>query len=179
MVERPVACSGKGRYVAIVHHGSQGGRLYRRTFIYSHKDPRYKGEAEVLWDISHMVATRYRQFIVAISVVKKCLHPKSPAVPKAERSAHIERVFSWVVEHDNSINQISPRAVRQYEEGNLVQSVVLPYTPYELQQLPVQCVVVTRYWDNAYASVGVRGVERSVALTYLLARKVQRAFNSG
>lgn len=172
MVERPVACSGKGQYIALVHYGSQGGRLYRRTFKYSHKDPRYKNEAEVLRDISQMVGARYRNFIVAISVIKRCLHPKSHMVPKHDREPHIERVFSWVVEHDNSVGQTpsQARSLHGLLEDYRVQPVVLPYTAQELHVLPVKHIVTTNYWDDIYASVGMRGVERTVNLKHLLAR---------
>jgi hypothetical protein len=174
MVERPVACSGRGQYIALVHYGSQGGRLYRSTFKYSHKDPRYKGEAAVLQDISHMVSARYREFIVAISVIKRCLHPKSHSVPRANREPHIERVFSWVVQHENSVGQTPLQAKRlqaTLDERSL-QPVVLPYTAHELEELPVKRVVTTNYWDDVYASVGMRGVERTVTLEHLLARAV-------
>jgi len=157
--------------MALVHYGSQGGRLYRRTFKYSHKDPRYKDEAEVLRDISHMVAARYREFIVAISVIKRCLHPKSHDVAKHDREPHIERVFSWVVEHDNSIEftPVQARRHRQVLPEHMIQSVVLPYTAGELA-LPVKHIVATNYWDDMYASVGMRGVERVVSLKHLLAQ---------
>ncbi|HEV7454136.1 MAG TPA: hypothetical protein VGO07_02650, partial [Candidatus Saccharimonadales bacterium] len=96
-VERPVACAGKGRYIAIVHYGSPGGDLNRRIFEYSRKDPRFKGEAAVLRDITQSLPARYRGYIIAISIIKQCLHPISPDVPKHDRSVHMERVYSWVV----------------------------------------------------------------------------------
>jgi len=167
-VERPVACSGKGQYMAIVHYGSPGGQLYRRVFMYSHKDPRYKGEAEALRDIMQMIGSRYRKFVVAISVVKRCLHPKTDQVPKNKRATFVERVYSWVVEHDNTTQQTPQAAYEQHLEelleGQTVQAVVLPYTKFELEKMPVQHIVTTTYFDSAHATIGLRGVERRVGL---------------
>ncbi len=167
-VERPVACAGKGQYVAIVYYGSPGGQLYRRVFMYSHKDPRYKPETEVLRGITQMIGSRHRRFVLAISVIKRCLHPKSDRVPKTERSVSVERVFSWVVNHDNTVQQTPQQAYDQHLEtlleGQAVQAVVLPYTKYELSQLPIATVVTTNYCSNTYASIGLRGVERYAAL---------------
>jgi hypothetical protein len=168
-VERPVACAGKGQYMAIVHYGSPGGQLIRRVFKYSHKDPRYKGEAEVLRDITQMIGSRYRKFVLAISVVKRCLHPKSDQVPKTNRYTSVERVFTWVVEHDSSIKQTPVGAYEQHLEdlleGQNVQAVVLPYTRYELERLPVKHILTTLYTPGTHASVGLRGVERRVGLS--------------
>lgn len=172
MVERPVACHGRGQYIALVHYGSQGGKLYRRSFTYSYKDPRYKDEAAVLRDISQMIAARHRKYIVAISVIKRCLHPKSKTVAKLDREPHIERVFSWVVTHDNTLGHTPLQAERHAVDlqGHNLQPVVLPYTAHELRELPVQHIKTTNYWDDVYASVGMRGVERTVSLDRLLAR---------
>jgi hypothetical protein len=158
--------------MAIVHYGSPGGQLYRRVFKYSHKDPRYKDEGEVLRDIMQMIGSRYRTFVLAISVIKRCLHPKSDQVPKSERATSVERVFSWVVSHDNSIKQTPYVAYEQHLDellkGRTVQAVVLPYTKFELQQIPVQNIVTTNYWSNTFATVGLRGVERRVDLCDIL-----------
>jgi hypothetical protein len=158
--------------MAVVCHGSPGGDLYERVFEYSHKDPRKKGEAAVLRDISQEIPARFRPFIVTISVIKRCLHPHSPQVAKRERTPYYERVFSWVVEHDNSRWQSWSDARRQYIEsalgGHRVQSVRLPYTQHELRELPVTDVITTNYWPNAHASVGMRGVERRVELNQLV-----------
>jgi hypothetical protein len=176
LVERPVACAGKGRYIAIVHHGSPGGELRVHAFEYSRKDPRYKGEAAVLRDITLQIPSRYRGYIVAISVIKECQHPKSAAVPKADRSRHIERVYSWVVEHENTIKQPVRAARRQHLdkilEGHSVQQVRLPYTPFELDRLPARQIVTTKYWPNVHASVELRGVERRVGLRHLVLASV-------
>lgn len=171
-VERPVACAGKGQYMAIVHYGSPGGQLYRRVFKYSHKDPRYKGEAAALQDITQMVGSRYRKFILAMSVIKRCLHPKSDLVPKTDRQTSVERVFSWVVEHNNSIqhtpNEAYDHHLEELLQGQTVQAVVLPYTHYELEHVLVKNVMTTNYWQDTYATIGLRGVERRVALHELL-----------
>lgn len=167
-VERPVACAGKGQYMAIVHYGSPGGQLIRRVFTYSHKDPRYKGEAAVLRDITQMIGTRYRTFILAISVVKRCLHPKNDQIPKVHRLTSIERVFSWVVEHDSSLRLATLHAyeshVAEVLKGQHVQTVALPYTQYELERLPIKNVMTTAYLHHAHAAIGLRGVERHVAV---------------
>lgn len=173
LVERPVACAGRGQYMALVYYGSKGGQLFHTVFKYSHRDPRQKSEAEVLRGITQVIAQRYRAHIVAISVVKRCLHPKSPDVAKADRKPHYERVFSWVVQHDNSIKQTTEQAVEQrihsMLQGHTVQSVMLPYTQHELRELPVRHVVTTNYTSDAHASVSVRGVERIVGLQDLVA----------
>lgn len=173
LVERPVACAGRGQYIALVYYGSKGGQLHHRVFKYSHRDPRQKDEAAVLQDIARVVSARYRKFIVAISVVKRCLHPKSETVAKVDRKPHYERVFSWVVTHDGSMQRSSEDAKRQHLEailnGHDVRPIMLPYTPHELRELPVQHVVTTEYWDKAHASVGLRGVERTVNLHDLTA----------
>jgi len=170
-VERPVACSGKGQYMALVYYGSPGGHMHHRVFEYSHKDPRILGEAHSLQGITQMIPARHRPFIVAISVIKRCLHPKSPDVAKVDRIAHIERVFSWVVKHDGSVSQSPDRAKQQYIrriiEGQDIQRIVLPYTSYELHELPIKEVVTTNYWDDTFASIGMRGVERWVPLQKL------------
>jgi hypothetical protein len=154
--------------MAIVHYGSPGGQLYRRVFKYSHKDPRYKGDAAVLQDITQMIGSRYRTFVFAISIIKRCLHPKSDQVPKTDRQTSVERVFSWVVTHENSIEQTPDEAYEQHLEGLLkgktVQAVVLPYTKYELEKMPVRDTMTTNYWKDVYATVGLRGVERRVGL---------------
>jgi hypothetical protein len=182
-VERPVACAGKGQYMAIVHYGSPGGQLYRRVFKYSHKDPRYKDEAEVLRDITQMIGSRYRKFVLAISVIKRCLHPKSDQVPKNERSMSVERVFSWVVQHDNSTKQTPHEAYEQHLEdllhGQTVQTVALPYTNYELKRLPVKDIVTTNYHHNTYATIGLRGVERHVQLRDILPSFANRRIAGG
>jgi hypothetical protein len=168
LVERPVACSGKGEYIALVHYGSPGGLMHHKTFEYSRKDPRQLGEAHSLRGIAQMIPSHHRPFIVAISVIKRCLHPQSPDVAKVDRSVHIERVFSWVVEHGNSTKHSPERAKQQYVreivQGNDVQRLVLPYTPYELHELPIKQVVTTNYWEGVFASIGMRGVERRVKL---------------
>jgi hypothetical protein len=173
LVERPVACSGRGQYVAVVHYGSPGGDLYERVFKYSHKDPRKKGEADVLRDITQMIEARYRSFIITISVVKRCLHPKSDQVPKADRLPHYERVFSWVIEHDSSVQQAFAEARRQHLdeilEGHKVHAVHLPYTEIELRELPVKDMITTNYWQHTYASVELRGVERRIGVRHLVA----------
>jgi hypothetical protein len=146
--------------------------MYRRIFEYSRKDPRYKGEATVLRDITQAVPARYRGYIVAISVVKQCLHPISPDVPKYDRSVHMERVYSWVVRHDNSIQQTPKTAKRQHLddilEGHKVHSVELPYTLHELKKLPLKDIVTTNYSQKTHASVELRGVERRVDLRHLV-----------
>jgi hypothetical protein len=167
-VERPVACSGKGEYFAVVYYGSPGGHMRQKSFEFSRKDPRQLGEAHSLRGIAQMIPSHHRPYIVAISVIKRCLHPQSPDVAKVDRIPHIERVFSWVVEHDNSTKRSPERAKQQYIreiiQGNDVQRIVLPYTSYELHELPVKQVVTTKYWDGVFASVGLRGVERRVML---------------
>ena len=167
-VERPVACAGKGQYMAIVHYGSPGGQLYRRVFKNSHKDPRYKGEAEVLCDITQMIGSRYRKFVLAISVIKRCLHPKSDQVPKTDRFTSVERVFSWVVLHTNSTQQAPHEAYEKHLEelleGQSIQAIALPYTKYELDRLPVKDIMTTNYSQGVYATIGLRGVERLVDL---------------
>jgi hypothetical protein len=146
--------------------------MRHKAFKYSHKDPRTLGEAHSLRGIARMIPAHHRTYIVAISVIKRCLHPKSPDVARVDRSPHIERVFSWVVEHSNSSKQSPERAKKQYIEqivqGNDIQRVVLPYTPYELRELPVKQVVTTHYWDGVFASIGLRGVERRVQLNDLV-----------
>jgi hypothetical protein len=172
LVERPVACAGKGRYFAVVHHGSPGGELHVKVFEYSRKDPRYKGEAAVLRDITLETASRYRGYIVAISVIKHCLHPKSAQVPKANRQPHVERVYSWVVEHDNTVKQAARAARRMHLdnilEGHKVLPVQLPYTSFELQMIPAKHIATTNYWPNAHAAIELRGVERRVGLHHLV-----------
>lgn len=142
--------------------------MRHKTFEFSRKDPRQLGEAHSLRGIAQMIPSHHRPYIMAISVVKRCLHPQSPDVAKVDRSLHIERVFSWVVEHDNSTKRSPERAKQQYIreiiQGNDVQRIVLPYTPYELHELPIKQVVTTNYWDGVFASVGLRGVERRVML---------------
>lgn len=171
LVERPVACAGRGQYIALVYYGSRGGDLHHRVLKYCYKDPRQKGEAAVLKDITNMIAAHYRDFIVAISVVKKCLHPKSDKVAKVDREPHFERVYSWVVEHERSIRQNPQDARRGHLErilrGHKVKPVMLPYTPHELLELPVKRVLTTTYWDGSHASVAIRGVERTVGLAEL------------
>jgi hypothetical protein len=171
-VERPVACAGKGRYVAIVHYGTPLGGLRRLVFEYSRKDPRQKGEAAVLRDITRAVPARFRGYIVAITIVKHCLHPKSPTVARHDRQTHVERVYTWVVEHESTRQQAPQTAKRQQLdkilEGHRVQTVDLPYTPYELQRLPLTDIVTTTYWPAAHASLELRGVERRVALRHLI-----------
>jgi hypothetical protein len=142
-----------------VYYGSPGGDLHQRVFKYSHKDPRQKHEADVLRDITKTVPARFRKYMVAISVVKRCLHPRSSEVPKVDRSPHYERVFAWVVEHDHSVRAVFDDA----------QPVLLPYTPQELRELPIKDVVTTAYWPNARVSVGLRGVERRVGWQQLAA----------
>lgn len=159
LVERPVACAGKGQYFAIVHYGSKGGELYEKTLVYSTRDPRQKREQEVLQDITRMIPARHRPFIVAISVVKRCLHPKSAEVRKIDRTPHYERVFTWVVEHAQS--------VRSPLHGS-VPTVQLPYTNHELRELPVTQIVTTPYWRDASATIGIRGVERTVPFYAIL-----------
>jgi hypothetical protein len=166
LVERPVACAGRGQYIALVYYGSRGGDLHHRVLKYSYKDPRQKSETAVLRDISQMIPAHYRDMIVAISVVKKCLHPKTDRVPKSDRDPRFERVYSWVVEHGRTRCQEFPDAKRSHLEhilhGHQIGSVVLPYTQHELRELPVTHVLTTPYWDKTYASVGIRGVERTV-----------------
>lgn len=168
LVERPVACAGRGQYMALVYYGSEGGELFHTVFKYSHRDPRQKDEAEVLRGITQVIPRRYRPHIVAISVVKRCLHPKSPTVAKVDRKPHYERVFSWVVQHGSSVRQTTDEALEQrihrLLQGHKVQSVILPYTSHELRELPVQHVVATNYTANAHVTVSVRGVERIVGL---------------
>lgn len=168
LVERSSACAGKGRYIALVYFGTRSGRLHHQVFVYSHKDPREKAQTEVLQDISRQVAGRYRPYIVAVSVVKRCLHPKSAQVARRDRKPHYERLFSWVVQHRNSISQPLQVAKRSHFEnlleGHSVQSVMLPYTDRELETLPVKEMVTTPYLDRAYASVGIRGIEQLVPL---------------
>jgi hypothetical protein len=172
LVERPVACAGKGRYFAIVHHGSPGGKLHVKAFEYSRKDPRYKGEAMVLRDITLEIPSRYRGYIVAISVIKECLHPKSAQVARVDRSVHIERVYAWVVEHKNTIKQATRAAKRQHLddilEGHKIEPVLLPYTPFELHAIRPQHIATTNYWPNAHAAIELRGVERRVGLQHLV-----------
>jgi hypothetical protein len=127
----------------------------------------------VLRGITQVIPIRSRSKIVAISVIKRCLHPKSSEVAKVDRKPHFERVFSWVVQHDNSIQQTTEEAVEQRVHrmlrGQKVQSVTLPYTRHELRELPIQHVVTTTYTEDAHASVSVRGVERIVGLNDLVA----------
>jgi hypothetical protein len=169
LVERSVACAGKGQYIAVVHHGSAGGDLYQRVFEYSHKDPRAKGEDATLRDITQEIPARYRRFIIAISVIKRCLHPKNDKVPKWERTPYFERVYAWVVEHDGSIQQAFGE-LQGEQLKRLLQNhtVLLPYTSRELRLLPVKDVLITNYWQNMHASVGLRGVERIVGWRDLL-----------
>jgi hypothetical protein len=171
-IERPVACAGKGQYIAVVDYGTPGGSMHRRVFEYSRKDPRYKGEATVLCGITLAIPERFRGYIVAISVIKRCLHPKSMEVPKVDRLPHFERVYSWVVEHSNTIQRPVPTAHRQHFaqllEGAQVHTVDLPYTAYERQKLPPTAMAITNFWPNAHASVALRGVERRVSLRHLV-----------
>jgi hypothetical protein len=172
LVERPVACSGRGQYMALVYYGSRGGTLYHKVFKYSYKDPRtLKSESLVLQDITRAIPVQHRDFIVAISVVKKCLHPKSEQVARRDRKVHFERVFSWVVKHDNSIQKTNDEDMSHKLEkllaGHKVQTVSLPYTRHELRELPVQHTVTTNYWQDAHARVSVRGVERIVQASEL------------
>lgn len=171
-LDRPVACAGKGQYIAVVHHGVPGGELHMRAFEYSRKDPRYKGEAAVLRDIMHGIPARYRAYIVAISVIKRCWHPKSAQVAKVDRITHFERVYAWVVEHENSLKQPLRAAKRHHLdtilEGHRVYPVGLPYTPFELEKLPARHTVTTNYWQNVHASVELRGVERPVGFRQLV-----------
>jgi hypothetical protein len=167
LVERPVACAGRGQYMALVYCGSRGGNLYHKVFKYSYKDPRtLKDEALVLRDIMQAIPARYREYVIAISVVKKCLHPKSDEVARRDRKVHFERVFSWVVKHDNSIKKTSEddmsHKLQTMLAGHHVQTISLPYTKHELRELPVQHTLTTNYWHDAHACVGVRGVERIV-----------------
>jgi len=159
LVERPVACAGRGQYIAVVHYGAPGGELHQHVFKYSYKDPRQKDEAAVLRGITQTVPARFRRYMVAISVVKRCLHPRVSDVPKVDRRPHYERVFSWVVEHDHSVSAV-------FDDAHPVQ---LPYTPEELRELPIKDVVTTTYWPNARVSVGLRGVERRVGWQQLAA----------
>jgi hypothetical protein len=167
LVERPVACSGRGQYIALVHYGSKSGDLFHKVFKYSYKDPRtLKDESTVLQDITRAIPAQYRDFIVAISVVKKCLHPKSDEVAKRDRKVHYERVFSWVVKHDHSteksFDQDAAHRLQTMLAGGRVQNVSLPYTRHELQEMPITQTLMTNYWMNAHARVGMRGVERIV-----------------
>ena len=171
LVERPVACSGKGQYFALVHYGSRGGDLYQKVFEYGRRDPRQKDEAEVLRNIVRVIPARYREYVIAVSVIKRCLHPKSAEVPKADRKPHFERVFSWVFKHDQSIERSPGQSLSQYlhgqDQGQTFKTVMLPYTRHELHELDVKHVVTTQYWDDIHAAVGLRGVERVVALSDL------------
>jgi hypothetical protein len=145
--------------------------MHHKVFKYSHKDPRLMGEVHSLQGITNMIPARFRPYIMAISVIKRCLHPQSPDVAKVDRMPHIERVYSWVVEHDNSLRQTTEQAGRHHfdaaMQGSDLQWVILPYTAYEIDTLPVKRVVSTNYWHNAFASVGMRGVERRVSLSEL------------
>lgn len=171
-VERPVACSGKGQYMALVYYGSQGGAMRQQVFKYSHKDPRQMGEAHVLCGIARMIPARYRPFIVAISVVKRCLHPISPDVAKIDRESHSERVFTWIVEHENtawqSSQQFQEYRLEEILKGNTVQRIVLPYTLHELRELPITQVITTNYWGKMFASISLRGIERPVPLSSIV-----------
>lgn len=173
LVERPVACSGKGQYIALVYFGSKGGHLHHKTVEYSRKDPRAKDDALVLREVSRMIPARYRPYIVAISIVKRCLHPKSPEVAKRDRKPHYERVFSWVVTHAKSIKQKSEQAKRDHLEdilaGQKVQSVRLPYTQQEIRDLPVKQVITTEYWPDAHAAISLRGIERTAHIADVVA----------
>jgi len=167
LVERPVACSGKGNYIASIYYGSKGGRLFHKVLTYSYKDPRYKDEAIVLSDISRMIPSRHRDYIIAISVIKRCLHPKVDTIARKDRVPHYERVFSWVVTHENTVHEPFEEAMHHYskhaQNGHKVQTITLPYTPAEIQS-PIEHIMTTNYWPDVHASVGLRGVERTVSL---------------
>jgi hypothetical protein len=171
LVEHTIACDGRGQYIALVYFGSPGGRLHHLVFKYSHKDPRNKDEIAILQDISHRVPQQYRTFIVAVSIVKRCLHPKTDTVAKVDRRPHYERLFSWVIEHDTSLAQPVHAAKRQHFEdlleGHRVQSITLPYTSRELQELPVTNILTTTYGERAHAAIGLRGIERRVSIAAL------------
>ena len=171
LVERPVACSGKGQYFALVYYGSPGGDLYQRVFEYGRRDPRLKDEAEILRNIVRVIPQRYRDYIIAVSVIKRCLHPKSADVPKVDRKPHFERVFSWVFKHDQSVEQSPGQSLSRYlhgsDEGQTFRTVTLPYTRHELHELDITHIVTTNYWQDTHAAVGMRGVERIVALSDL------------
>lgn len=173
LVERPVACAGKGQYIALVYFGSKGGQLHHKTFEYSRKDPRAKDDAVVLREMTRMIPARFRPYIIAISIVKRCLHPKTPDVARRDRKPHYERVFSWAVTHDRSITQAPEQARRDHLEdilaGQKVQTVRLPYTQHEIRDLPIKQVVTTRYWDNAHAAISLRGVERTAHIREVVA----------
>jgi hypothetical protein len=168
LVERPIACAGKGYYVALVYYGAPGGQLYHKVFIYSRRDPREKDEATVLRDITYTLPRRYRDYLIAVSVVKRCLHPKVTDVPRSSRKPYFERVFSWVIRHDSTVKQPLREAKRQHLEelleGHRVQSILLPYTEEELRDLPIEQVITTTYWPERHASIGLRGKEQMVSL---------------
>jgi hypothetical protein len=171
LVERPVACAGKGQYYALVYYGSPGGDLHHHVFEYGRRDPRNNDEAEVLRNIIRVIPSRYRDYIIAISVIKRCLHPKSADVARKDRKPHFERVFSWVFKHDQTVEQ-SPgqtlsHSLHSQDSGKIFRTVALPYTKRELHELPVKHIVSTEYWNDTHAAVGMRGVERVVTLNDL------------
>lgn len=171
LVERPVACAGKGQYYALVYYGSPGGDLHHQVFEYGRRDPREKEELTVLRNIMQTIPKRYRKFTIAVSVVKRCLHPKAAKIPKVDRKPYFERVFSWVLRHENTQSHSPGQALQQLlhnDDRHAIQTVTLPYTKYELHRLAVKEVVTTSYWPHAYANVGIRGVERTVELTSIM-----------
>lgn len=75
--------------------------------------------------------------------------------------------------HDKTTKQKPEQAKRDHLEdilaGQRVQSARLPYTPHEIRDLPVKHVITTEYWDNAHASISLRGVERTAHIGQLVA----------
>lgn len=163
LVELPSACAGRGEYVALIHYASPQGDVFSRSLKYSYKDPRSKDRREILHDIARMVSARERRYIIAISVIKRCLHPKLPMVPKISRRPHFERLFLVVVRHPQTT--IHPQLMSAGK-----QPLLLPYTPEELRWLPIQNVMVTRFSkDNPKAvRVPLRGSEQIMVIDELL-----------
>jgi hypothetical protein len=172
LVEYPNACLGNGHYVALVYYGVQGGALHHKVFKYSHKDPRQKSERTVLQEVSRGIPAKHRPLIVAVSIVKRCLHPKTHLKPRADRRPQYERVFTCVVKHRNTVKQPLKQARRQHLEdlleGQRVQSIILPYTEQEIKKLPIKNMITTSYWPDAQATVGIRGIERLVSVQDIL-----------
>jgi hypothetical protein len=167
LVELPAACTGKGEYIALVQYASPNGTLFSKSLKYSCKDPRAKDRRQVLRDISRMVGQRERQHIVAISVVKRCLHPKVATVPKTSRKPHFERLFMMIIQHAQS--NFGPHVAYNAEAGKVPH--VLPYTREELRWLPILDTITTRFGRAGQAQavrIPLRGSEEVMSIDELL-----------
>lgn len=165
LVELPTACTGKGEYIALVQYANPNGKLFSKALKYSYKDPRTKDRIQVLRDISRMVGSRERHYIVAISVVKRCLHPKVDTVPKVSRTPRFERLFAMVIQHAQS--DFGPYFAHSSEPNAMPQ--ILPYTREELRWLQITDTITTRFRQVGQAiRIPLRGTEEVMPIDELL-----------